>query len=493
MSEAVLIHDGDRTVQRFLNIVASLSTPGINAIPVVNPDGSNISGGTASSVAINDGVATGQKASVDNQGNLAVRLNESEDVFGNLIHGIRNNLIEIQFDQTFDTNLITNTSTGTGTETQANGHALYSTGTGATASAKGVSVQTITYRAAHEVYAFFTAAFTTPTSAASFQRIGLYDTNNGFHLGYNGTTMTVAVRSGGTDTFTNQSSWNGDKLDGSTGSKFTSAGTAVAIDFTKSNVYRIRFGWLGSAPVYFEVLSPDDNWVVFHTIRFPNSQLNPSIQNPNLPMTIHASKTSSDATNLTIYTGCWGAGTVSELARLNDILSDYTLARNVRAVLTGRTTAGGSGYVNVKVNPSGALTTASSISDSNGATITAGTAPVGNESSEYVYPLPQLIKKQTFTINTSGDNTVYTPATGKAVKLLWYNITSDQGNSAANVKVILKLGTTAIDTQSLSPSQPFAHTVGGGRGFADGGANNAVVVNLSNGSTVYVNLEWLEY
>ena len=130
--------------------------------------------------------------------------------------------------------------------------------------------------------------------------------------------------------------------------------------------------------------------------------------------------------------------------------------------------------------------------DSSGNAITAASAPVGNETTLLTYPLAQSIKKASYTIHTSGDNTIYTPASGKAVKLLWASYTSDAGNLSAT-KVILKNGATALDTQSLSASQPFAHTIGGGRGFYDFGANNPVIVNLSIGNTVYVNLEWLEY
>lgn len=180
------------------------------------------------------------------------------------------------------------------------------------------------------------------------------------------------------------------------------------------------------------------------------------------------------------------------IAPIDYAIGTDTTVNLTRSVITGQTTGGGGGFVNVKVNPSGALVTASNIFDSNGANLLATNAPVGNESTLPVYPLAQVVKKQTFTVNTAGDNTVYTPAAGKAVKLLWYSYTSDAGNGSAT-KVILKAGTTAIDTQSLSASQPFAHTIGGGRGFYDAGTNTAIVVNLSANNTVYVNLEWLEY
>lgn len=280
------------------------------------------------------------------------------DVFGTTIVGGRNNQIEINFNTAPGVGLITNTTSGGASVTHTNGHALYSTGTGLTALAKGVSVQKTDYRPAHEIYSFFTAAFTTPTSAASSQRIGLYDASNGFFLGYEGLTFGVTKRTNGVDTFTPASSFNSDLLNGLSLSTFTRNGIAEAINYGFSNLYRIRFAWLGSANVLFEVFSPDGKWVVFHNIRQPNTSVNPSILNPDLPMTVEVSKTASDTTNLTVYSACWAAGTTSELDNLTATLNDNSLAALNRSVITGQTSAGGGGYVNVKVTPSGSLTTA---------------------------------------------------------------------------------------------------------------------------------------
>jgi len=295
-------------------------------------------------------------------GQVSVKSSGS-DILGVAVSGTRNNQIEISFFSTFDTAVITNTTTSTGSATIANGHALYATGTGTSATAKGVSVQTLAYRPAHEEYAYFSAAFTAPTSSNSDQRIGLYDANNGYFIGYKGTTFGVTQRTAAVDTFTARTSWNGDLLTGAIGSAFTRAGIPEAINLAYSNLFRIRFAWLGSASVIFDVFSPDGAWVTFHTFRIPNSQLNPHVATPNLPMTVEALKASADATNLTVYTACWAGGTTSEYSKITDSLTDNTLAGLTRSVITGRTTAGGSGYVNVKVNPSGALTTATSIED----------------------------------------------------------------------------------------------------------------------------------
>ena len=295
-------------------------------------------------------------ASINSQiiGGITATLNS--DVLGAAVTAVRNNEIEISFFDSFNSDIITNTTASGGTATISGGHARYRTGTNATGAAKGVSVHSCKYRPAHEQYCFFTAAFTAGV-ANSFQRIGLYDTNNGFFIGYEGTSFGVTLRTGASDTTTARASWNGDALDGSAGSLFTRGGNPEAINLTYSNLYRIRFAWLGSASVYFEVFSPDGNWVTFDTIKIPNSQLNPGIQNPVLPITIHVAKTSG-ASDLSLYSACVASGTTSADFPINETLNEYSLAKLTRSVITGETSAHGGGFVNVKVTPSGSLITA---------------------------------------------------------------------------------------------------------------------------------------
>ena len=295
-------------------------------------------------------------ASINSQiiGGITATLNS--DVLGAAVTAVRNNEVEISFFDSFNSDIITNTTASGGSATIVGGHARYRTGTNATGTAKGVSVYSCKYRPAHEQYCFFTAAFTTGV-ANSYQRIGLYDTNNGFFIGYEGTSFGVTLRTGASDTTIARASWNGDPLDGLAGSLFTRGGSPEAINLTYSNLYRIRFAWLGSASIYFEVFSPDGNWVTFHTIKIPNSQLDPSIQNPELPITIDIKKFSG-ATDLSLYTACVASGTTSADFPINETLNEYSLAKLTRSVITGETSAGGGGYVNVKVTPSGSLTIA---------------------------------------------------------------------------------------------------------------------------------------
>lgn len=235
----------------------------------------------------------------------------TKDIFGALVTANRNNQIEVDFSSGIVNSTVNTSYSNSGAAVIANGYATFSTGTATSATAKGVSFTKINYVPAHEIYVDFTTAFTIPTSANSFQRIGLYDSSNGVFIGYNGTTFVVGYRSGGIDTIVPKSSWDDPLIGGST-SLFTRSGIPEAIDFSKFNIWRIRFGWLGGAPIVFEVVTPDGKWIAFHTIKYPNTNVAPHIQSPNLPVTIEVSKTSADATNLLVRTSCWVAGTSSE-------------------------------------------------------------------------------------------------------------------------------------------------------------------------------------
>jgi hypothetical protein len=298
-----------------------------------------------------------------------ILVNANNDVFGSPVVASKYNQIEIDFNTAPGATFVTNTTTTGGTITQANGQTVYNVNTTTTAQAKTVSVQSLVYRPGNESYAMFTASFTNVVNTGTYQRIGLYDANNGFFVGFEGRFFGITKRTAGVDTFVSQANFNGDKLDGASGSKFTRDGALEAINFGFSNLFRIRFGWLGSASIFYEVMSPDGNWVTFHTIKQPNLATAPSLTNPNLPMTLDLNKNgAASGIALTMTTTCWSAGTTSPYVKITDTLTDNTLATIGRSVITGVTTGGGGGYVNVKVNPSGALVTDSTVSGTVAAT-----------------------------------------------------------------------------------------------------------------------------
>lgn len=306
----------------------------------------------------------------DVNGNVLTRISQ-HDIFDQIVTTNRANQVSASFFEStaLISDLIAVTNTGSATTTAANGKAVFQSGTDASATSSASTLTTVQYTPGTEVYAMFTSTFTTPTSANSSQLIGLWDiVDNGFYIGYNGTTFGSALMTGGTQTFTARASWNGDLLDGSAESKFTRDGVPEAINFTYLNLYRIRFGWLGAAPVLYEVCSPDGDWIVFNSILQPNTSANPSIEQPNLPVSLKITKASSDSTNLSMTCGCWAAGTSSpstiSVSNFNQarwtsgsaadstIFADTTTAGNasISAIIEGTVSAG---VITFEVSPDG--------------------------------------------------------------------------------------------------------------------------------------------
>lgn len=280
------------------------------------------------------------------------------DTFGKLAVAHSSNDIDVQFYRDDPNNTLNVTSANGGTAVATAGYAQFSTSTATAGAISGVSLDKTHYHSGGEIYALFTAAWLDGGQASSYQRIGLYDASNGFFVGYEGTTFGVTLRTGGADTQTAKASWNVDTLVGGAGSKFTRAGVPEAIDLTKTNIFRIRFGWLGSACIRFEVASPDGEWVLFHIIRQPNLSATPSIQTADLPITLDITKTAG-ATNIRMNTNCWGAGIQynsgdwTETSTLGTVVSnevDYNIAGLGSATIYVATTTSGTFIFEVTID-----------------------------------------------------------------------------------------------------------------------------------------------
>jgi hypothetical protein len=305
-----------------------------------------------------DGSAVTQPVNIVS-GSISANVDLQQDVFGQLVIANRYNQFEINYDTTDPDAIseITVTKTSGGDASNSAGQAVFTSNANTNGGVKAATNLTVTYRPNSETYAAFTAIWPSGGLANSHQRIGIYDNNNGFYIGYEGVNFGITLRKGGADTFTAKAAWNIDTLTGAVGSKYTRNGVPEAIDFTKDNLFRVRYGWLGAAPIYWEVLSPDGEWVLFDIYRHPNTTGGTTINNPDLPMTLDIQKTGAGATVLTMNTACWAAGTTSPYTKISSTITDNTLANMSRSVITGRSSTGGGTYYNVKVNPSGSLVT----------------------------------------------------------------------------------------------------------------------------------------
>jgi hypothetical protein len=113
------------------------------------------------------------------------------------------------------------------------------------------------------------------------QRVGYFGTANGIYLQLNGTTLSFIKRTSvngvsGEEFPVNQSSWNGDKLDGTGPSGLT-------LDITKAQIFWMDIEWLGvgSVRVGFVI---NGKFIVCHTFHHANNIASTYITTASLPL-----------------------------------------------------------------------------------------------------------------------------------------------------------------------------------------------------------------
>lgn len=277
------------------------------------------------------------KISIDDIGPIAEDRLVAADksIFGSGVVMSRVSETSADFSKSLASLDITSSMSGTGYVIQPDGYVTIATGAGATSYAKVQTNTTVNYAPARELYGKFSVSFRNPSDVNSWQRAGIYNDTDGFFVGYTGLTFGVTVRKNSIDTFTPISNFNGDLLDGNPNSTFTRDGVPEPIIPYLANIYRIRFG--GSvAPIFFQVLAPDSQWVTFHEISDANITDIPVIGNPNLPLTIESIKTGSDSKDLMIHSTFLDGGAVA------DVISNQLISLNTKFNTLGQKAMSGS-------------------------------------------------------------------------------------------------------------------------------------------------------
>ena len=112
------------------------------------------------------------------------------------------------------------------------------------------------------------------------QKIGMFDANNGIFFYADGTTLKIVRRtytSGSpADTEISQSSWNGDKLNGTGASGYT-------LNPTKATILFMDFEWLGMGAVRVGFVI-DGKFITAHTFKNANDLSTVYMQTANLPI-----------------------------------------------------------------------------------------------------------------------------------------------------------------------------------------------------------------
>lgn len=190
------------------------------------------------------------------------------------------------------------TSTANGGSVGTNDHMAYvSAGTAIDGEAVIESKKNVRYRPGHTALGHFTALFENGPVAGATQYIGPFNDSDGIYVGYNGTDRIVGYFNTGTHVQIKEEDWNGDPL-------------VRDMDWTKFNVFRVKYGWLGVVPITYQTLLPGtDRWVNIHTVRVHGETTHPHIGIPSMPMQMKVVKTSGTE-DIIVRSGSWQAGVI---------------------------------------------------------------------------------------------------------------------------------------------------------------------------------------
>ena len=170
-----------------------------------------------------------------------------------------------------------------------------------------------------------------PTAPTSTQYVkwGYSDfSNSGFYFGQDATGIFVAYITGGLETKTYQSSWNGDKLNGTGTSALTLSlanGVISQIDFTWYGYGDIKFSFVIYNPTTLKIEK-----IVAHTIKIDGSA---SIIDPNQPLKFEVGNGASSTTDLSLFIGGHQFSVVDGFSQpqkrvFSELLTNYTTATN---------------------------------------------------------------------------------------------------------------------------------------------------------------------
>ena len=219
--------------------------------------------------------------------------------FGTLETAELTPVVQVDFVHGLNSQIGAGTTANSATVDTSAGRLRLQSGTNSAGSAIYATRRVAKYRPGQGITARFTAAFTTGV-ANSKQIVGMGNADNGYFFGYNGTAFGICHRIAGSDTWVAQSSWNGDKADGTGASAFN-------WNKTYGNVLQIKYPFLGYGDIGFYVEDQTTSrWILVHTIRYANTTATIQLTNPNL--FFYAQSINSGATtNQIIYVGSVGA------------------------------------------------------------------------------------------------------------------------------------------------------------------------------------------
>lgn len=209
-------------------------------------------------------------------------------LFGEQLVGSRRPDVLVQFQYGISANDVTTTTTGTGAASASEAVATLTTGA-TTGAASITSNKTLRYQPGYDGIIFFTGAFST-ADAGTYQRIGLFDDQNGIWLGQEDGVFKIGLRYGGADTT-------------------KTVTLPLGFEPTALVKYRLNYGWLGIAPIVFEAWC-SQRWQVIGIFDLTHQQDTVSFIQPVQPVRAEVGRTSGSG-SVTLKSASWSAGRIS--------------------------------------------------------------------------------------------------------------------------------------------------------------------------------------
>lgn len=147
------------------------------------------------------------------------------------------------------------------------------------------TVKTFVYQPGKSLLVLNTFCGNTPTAGLT-QRVGYFNDENGIYFEVSGTTKNIVIRSSSTGSLTYetvaQSSWNGDRLDGSAGVNNPSG---ITLHVDRAQIFWMDVEWLGVGSVRTGFVI-DGQFIVCHTFNHANQSGNVTtyMGTANLPL-----------------------------------------------------------------------------------------------------------------------------------------------------------------------------------------------------------------
>jgi hypothetical protein len=360
-----------------------------------------------------------------------LNLNSTHTSFNDLLIAQLDPVVQLDFVYGINTQLMLSSVVTTGVVDTTLSKLRLQSGIGAAGSAIFASKRTGKYRPGEGSLARFTPIFGTPSSSST-QIMGVGNAIDGYFFGYNGTTFGILHRARSVDTWIPQSTWNGDKSDG-TGTSGMTWNPAFG------NPVMILYPFLGFGNITFYVQdSITSRWNLVHTIRYTNSHTDTAIGNPNLGFYAQSLNTGS-TTNKIMYCGSiglfitgqrsfnstviWGkdsfkinVSTETNLLTIKNCTTYNTVANRGLVKILGLSffAAGGSaisaGVFRLKINStlggSPVFTTIDGTSADNGVTITSGNSIVSFDTAGTTVTGGTYIYSQIISSNAGSGNNI---------------------------------------------------------------------------------------